>query len=186
MADSVLAQRYAIALLDLADEADAIDVIGADLLRLTALIDASAELRSVLFNPVFTSDERMATLSAILPRLDVHSIVRNTTGLLNNKARLALFPAIARAYKGLADVRAVRVVVIVRTARPLDPALADEVRDTLAAHTGKIVVLDQRVDERLLGGIVCQVGPRVYDASLRTRLEAVRSALLNAMEPAIA
>jgi F-type H+-transporting ATPase subunit delta len=148
--------------------------------------EAGRSLRAVLFSPAFSSDERRAVLAEILPRLGLGKLVVDALGLLNDKGRLHLLPAVARAYGSLADRRAGRMPVVVRTARPLSDALTAEIRDALAAATGATVVLDCRVDERLLGGLVCEVGAKVYDASLRSRLDAVRLTLLNAQEPAVA
>lgn len=188
MADPTLAQRYARALLDLAEDAASLDAVGSDLDRLAALLAGTtgAPLRAVLYNPAFSADERRAVLAEISPRLGLHALVRNTVGLLNDKGRVALLPAVARAFRSQSDRRAGRLPVVVRTARPLTDALVAEIRDALSAATGKAVVLDTRVDERLLGGLVCEMGARVYDASLRSRLDAVRLALLNAQEPAVA
>ena len=60
----------------------------------------------------------------------------------------------------------------------LGDAEKDDLRKTLTAALGKEPILAVRVDPDLLGGLVVQVGDRVYDSSVRSRLEALRTQLL--------
>ena len=45
---------------------------------------------------------------------------------------------------------------------------------------GKDVVLDRKVDPALIGGLVVQVGSRMVDTSLRTKLNALKFAMKEA------
>ena len=78
----------------------------------------------------------------------------------------------------MADEIAGRAVASVTTARKLTPALEAEIKTTLEMVTGKTITINTSVDDSLIGGMVAQVGSRVYDASLRTRLADIRNSLL--------
>ena len=65
-----------------------------------------------------------------------------------------------------------------RTARALDEATADLVRQSLTEVTGKTVVVEFQVDPTLIGGMVAKVGDTVYDASVRARLDAIQNLLI--------
>jgi F-type H+-transporting ATPase subunit delta len=175
----VVSRRYAQALIEVAAAEDAIGPVGADLDRFVALLRANGDqLGGPLSSPVFTSEERRGVLDAVLPSMNLHPLVSNLLRLANDKGRMALVPAITEAYRDMADRRADRVRVIVETAEPLTPQLEIEVRASLEVMTGKTVLLESRVKPELIGGIVARVGDKVYDSSLRTRLEQMRQTLL--------
>ncbi len=108
----------------------------------------------------------------------VSPLLMNFIGVLNQNNRLDLFRAVAAAYRELLDQRAGRVRVQVRSAVPLGDAEREQLRSTLAASLHKEPVLSVRVDPDLIGGLVVQVGDKVFDSSVRSRLDALRTQLL--------
>jgi F-type H+-transporting ATPase subunit delta len=175
----VVSRRYAQALIEVAAESNAIEAVGRDLDRFVALTRADGDLLGgPLSSPVFTAEERRSVLDQVLARIGLHPLVSNVLRLANDKGRMAIIPAIAEAYREQADRRSGRVRVIVETAEPLTPQLEIEVRASLEVMTGQQVILESRVKPELIGGIVARVGDKVYDSSLRTRLEQIRQTLL--------
>lgn len=173
------ARRYAQALIELAAEVDAVDRVGADLDGFAqAAVANEGLLGGALASPVFTVEERRGVLDAVLPKLGVHDLVSRVLHLANDKGRMALVPKIAEAYRAMADVRTGRVRVAVQTAEPLTAQLETEVRMALEKLTGKTVVLTTEVEPELIAGMVARVGDKVYDSSLRTRLQMMRQSLL--------
>lgn len=178
MVEGSIARRYARALLEIGRDEGQIDRLGDDLGRFARLLEGG-DLGNVMANPVFTLSERRAVLDRLLPGLALHAHAVNFLRLLLDKDRFAALPDIVREYRALADLEAGRVRATVTTAAELTPATRDAVATALARSTGKKVVLETKVDPALLGGLVAQVGGRVYDASLRTRLERLQLSLVN-------
>jgi F-type H+-transporting ATPase subunit delta len=178
MTDGSLARRYAKALLELGQEAGKPDVFGSQLESFVALCLANdGQLHSAMCNPGFTPAERRAVLDALLPRLALEPMMVNFLRLVLEKDRFEALPGISREYRALADALANRVRASITTASPASPALQGEIARTLSLATGKTVVVDAQVDPTLLGGMVARVGGRVFDASLRTRLESLQVTL---------
>jgi F-type H+-transporting ATPase subunit delta len=69
------------------------------------------------------------------------------------------------------------VMAEVRTALPLEDAQRSSVEERLAELTGEKVEMNEVVDESLIGGIAVRIGDRLYDASVRNRLERLRARL---------
>jgi F-type H+-transporting ATPase subunit delta len=179
----VVARRYAQALIDVAPDAKAVDAIATSLDRFVAVSTEGVpgrRLDDVLSNPVFTHDERRTVLDQVLARLDLHPLAANLLRLANDKRRLGILPKIAEAYRDLADQRAGRQRVTVQTAEPLTPQLESEVRAAIEAMTGKSVLLRAEVRPDLIGGLVARIGDKVFDSSIRTRLELLQQQLLSA------
>jgi F-type H+-transporting ATPase subunit delta len=70
--------------------------------------------------------------------------------------------------------------VTVTSAVELDPAVAQEVASAVEQQTGKQVDLTSRVDEKIIGGLVLQVGNMVLDSSIRNNLEKLRQSVAQA------
>lgn len=184
MSDNVVARRYAQALIELAAEAGEIERVGQDLAHFASVMDANGRmLGSALCSPVFTLDERRAVLDQLLPRIRYSTTATNALRLINDKRRLPMLGDIVEAYEAMADERAGRARVTVQTAEPLGPQLEAEVRAALEAVTGKQVVLRAEVRPELIGGLVARVGDKVYDSSLRTRLDQIKQSLLRSTLP---
>jgi F-type H+-transporting ATPase subunit delta len=185
VADRAIARRYASAFLELAKEADQVAVLGEDLDEtLQAVRAEGGELMRVLSNPVFTADERRAVLNAVIPALELQPVAANLLRLLVDKGRFGLLPELVDIYHQEADRLAGRLRVGITTAEPLSDDLAGEIRAALARATGSEVVLDLSVDPDLIGGLVARVGGKVYDASMRARLEDLKQRLIQGTTPA--
>lgn len=98
--------------------------------------------------------------------------------LLNEHDRLELLRPIRAAAEELNDRRANRVRVLVQTAVPLP----DDQRERLIAELRDLMhiepVLETRVDPELLGGMVVRLRDWLYDASVRTQLDKLRTELI--------
>lgn len=98
--------------------------------------------------------------------------------VLNEHDRLGMVRAVAEAFQALHDRKTRRLVVQVRSAAPLTEEQRRRIADDVRA-VGKLEpALEETVDPDLLGGVVIRIQDWVYDASVRTRLEAVRDQLI--------
>lgn len=183
MTEGSVSRRYAKALLAIAQDDNAVDRFGAELERFHAVVGLDGHLLgNALANPVFTPEERKQVLEQVLGALKLDSTVANFLRLLLDKNRMDGIDGVVREYRAFADIEANRVRATVTSATKLNAATQKKVQAALAEATGKSVVLDVQVDPTLIGGIVAQVGSRVFDASIRSRIE--RLALSLADHPA--
>lgn len=180
MAERSLARRYARAVIEIADENGAVQAIGTELNSALSTFHAHNNmLLDALSNPVYTVAERARVLDEVLPRMSVSTTVQNTLRLMLKNNRMSLLPMVAEEFQTYADERSGRVRVIVETAEPLTPQLEAEVRAALEQVTGKTVLIETQVKPELIGGVVARIGGKVYDASVKNRLETLKSTLLS-------
>ena len=85
---SGVAGRYATALFDLAVESNAIDAVQDELDRFDALIVESADLTRLVRSPVFSADEQLQALSAVLERAGIRGLAANFLKLVAANRRL--------------------------------------------------------------------------------------------------
>jgi F-type H+-transporting ATPase subunit delta len=175
-----LAKLYAEALLIEATKQNAdAEAVGAELHSFVAeVFDKDPEVKAFLESPAVGKNVKAEMLEAAL-RDRASDLLRGLFAVLTKNNRLDLVPGIAATYRRMLDDRAGRVPVKVTTTVELTEAQRGELTATLSGMMNKKPVLNVRVDPDLLGGMVVQVGDRVIDTSVRTRLQALRSLLLD-------
>jgi F-type H+-transporting ATPase subunit delta len=171
------ARSYAKAIFELARERHETNVVGHELAGVIDVVSSDPALIQFLGRPGVASSAKRAVAEEIAQRLGVSQLVRDFVALVADHGRGEQLPDIANAYRDLVDADAGRVRAHVRSAI----ALTDEERATLAgrlgAALGKTVVVEDRVDTELLGGLVAEVGSLVADASLDGQLARMKDRL---------
>ena len=175
MADSAslvsgLAIRYATALFELAEEADRLSEVEADMTALQAALAESADLRDVVASPVFTREEQSAAMSALAEAMGLNELTGNTLRLMAAKRRLFALDGVCDAFARLAADKRGEVTAEIVSAAALSDAQLAALSASLKASVGKDVKLNVAVDEGLIGGLVVKVGSRMIDTSIRTQL----------------
>jgi F-type H+-transporting ATPase subunit delta len=181
--DSSTAQvgaRYAQALFELADDAGALPAIEADLKALQAMQAESQDLRRLIASPTFGAEDKSKALSAVAQAAGLSPLTRKFIGLVAANARASALPAMITAFQKLAAAHRGAVAAEVVTALPLSAAQKKGVAAALRQALGKDPEITTRVDPAILGGIRVRVGSRLYDASLKSRLDHLKFALKRA------
>jgi F-type H+-transporting ATPase subunit delta len=172
-----MAGRYASALYDLATEQNAVDSLSADLDTFAALLKESADLRRLVQSPVFSSDEQLSAVSAVIARAGITGLAANFIRLVAQNRRLFAIESIILTYRQMVAKARGELTAEVTVAEPLSDARMQDVRDTLREITSKDVKINVTVDPKIIGGIIVQLGSRMVDASLRTKLSAIQHAM---------
>ena len=172
--------RYAQALFELARDAGVLAEVEADLNGLDALRAESADFDRVLRSPTFTAEQKAAGLTAVASAAGVNAITLKFIGVLCRNNRASALPAVAVALRQLSAEHRGAVAAEVTTAVALSAAQKKGVVASLRTALGKDAELTTRVDPRILGGIKVRVGSRLFDASLKSKLESLKFALKRA------
>jgi F-type H+-transporting ATPase subunit delta len=140
----------------------------------------SLDLRRLLMSPRFTAEDKAKGLAAIAQRAGVSDLTQRFIGLLAQNRRTAALGQVIDAFRRLAAERRGLVAAQVTTAIPLSDAQTRILRSALSQALGKEPEIDARVDPAILGGVKVRVGSRLYDASLKSRLDSLKYALKRA------
>lgn len=185
MADTTIARRYARALLELGMEQDKLERVSEELRRFTEMLHANDDqILKILVHPGLLPDERARFLGTLLERYPFDETVASFARLALEKGRAALIPQINDELQVMADEKFGRVRAVLSTAAAISDELVAEFQAALESSTGKTILLETRVDAALIGGVTVAVGDTIYDASVRSRLSAIRKTLLDAKAPA--
>lgn len=177
---SGLSGRYALALFELAREAKSLDLIAADLAKVAALLDQSADLRRAFSSPRAKRDDLARAAAVIARETGLNTMSANFLGVLAANRRLPQLRQIIRDFNALLADHKGEVSADVRAAHPLTDAQMAALKQQLRAGVGRDVNVNFAVDEALLGGLVVQIGSRQIDSSLASKLNRLRIAMKGA------
>jgi F-type H+-transporting ATPase subunit delta len=171
-----MAGRYGQALFALAKEQNAVDRVADELKTFAAMIAESADLRYLVKSPVLPADVQVKALSAVLNWAKLTGIAANFLKLAASKRRLFAVPEMIKAFLALADQDRGVTRARVTAAEPLsDNHLATLKAALHDVAGGKSVDLAVKLDPSIIGGIIVQLGSRMIDSSLKTKLETIRT-----------
>ena len=180
-----LAARYALALLALADERrqaepGVADRIAADLDRLFELWRDDPTFRAFVADPRLDAAAQRQGAFAVLERAGLGEEVRNLVGVLIANRRLGALPQVAQAFGALLAERRGQQTAVVTSAHPLTDTQRAQItaRLTEAGYSG--VRLSEQVDPSILGGLVVRIGSRLYDNSIKSKLQRLQYAMRGA------
>jgi F-type H+-transporting ATPase subunit delta len=176
MRDIRIAKPYAQALYDAAAEQDALDRIVGDASQVVDLAQESEDFEQFLTNPILSPQFKSEMFQQLLSEA-VHPLTLNFLLLLASKQRERFLVAILQAFLKLVDLKAGRVVAQVTSAVPLSDAQQNSLVKQLSDYSGAEVRLDLSEDTAIKGGIIVRLGDTVFDGSVATQLQRLRSLL---------
>jgi F-type H+-transporting ATPase subunit delta len=174
---SGIAGRYAAALFELADERKRLDEVASDLRGLKAMIAGSGDLHRLVMSPVLTRAEQGAAMAALLAKAGASELTRNFVGLVARNRRLFVLPEMIDGYLAMLAGRRGEVTADVAAAARLSDGEMNALAEALRKVVGAKVAINLRIDPALIGGLVVKVGSRLFDSSLRTKLQKLELAM---------
>ena len=172
--------RYAQALFDLATETKQVSAVEADLKSLKAALRDSHDLRVLVGSPAFNAEAKGKGLVAIAVKARFNMTTIKFLGLLATNGRASSLASVITGFEALAAKARGAVSAQVTTAIALNAAQSKGLAAALRQALGKDPEIETRVDPAILGGIKVQVGSRLFDASLKSKLDSLKFALKRA------
>jgi F-type H+-transporting ATPase subunit delta len=174
---SGLAERYAGALYELADEAKTLDQVASDLQGLKTLLADSEDFRRLVRSPLAKRGEQERAVARVAEAAGTQPLTVNFLRLLAKNRRLFALDAMIEAFLAILADRRGEIRADVSSAHPLSDAQLTKLENSLREVAGAKVTLETTVDSTLLGGLVVKLGSRMYDSSLRTKLQRLQYAM---------
>lgn len=165
------------ALIESAKEEGKLDKIAYDLAEFFKILSNQGEIRDILGSPVYDTEEREAIASDIGERADFDKLTINFICLAIELGKFKSLvrseePLMRKIRKASGKVRA----EITMVASPSESDL-NRIREAISRLTQSDVEVIVKVDPTILGGIIAKVEDKVFDGSIKSQLERIRSAL---------
>jgi len=174
---STVAERYASSLFELAQQANSVTKVEADLNSFEALLDGSADLSRLIKSPVFSSEDQAKAIAAIADKAGITGLTGNFLRVVARNRRLFAVPGMIKAFRQIAAEHRGETAAEVTSAHALTAAQETELKAALKSVAGKDVAITVTVDPSLLGGLIVKMGSRQIDTSLKTKLNSLKLAL---------
>ncbi len=171
-----IANSYAQALYDVSEQRNQVYAIKEELEGLCELLRNEPDLLTIFNAPSITVREC---------KLFVNQISEGCTptlvaflDILNVRRRLGLIPEITEIFNDIDDERNNRLRTKLYTVDEIDKFLMEEIETVLNEFFKKELIIEHRIEPELLGGFIVRAGDLMIDASVRSRLQEIKSDLL--------
>lgn len=169
---------YATALFEAASAAGAVDVVAGQLGDVLATVRGHVQLRDALLGGAVPAENRAAIVREVFSAMD--PVLVSTLALMAERGEFDLSSSVSEAYARVSEERRDTVAVQVTTVVELTDGLREAITKKLSADFGRSVVLQEKVDASIIGGIVISAHGKRLDASMASQLEAARVTLSTA------
>ena len=138
-------------------------------------IRGHADLDSALKDPGYSAEQKAQIVRGVFAGAPEELV--NTVAVMAERGEIDLLPRVADQLEQRMADELNLVIVDVETAIELDDDLRDKIKKKAESELGKKVVLHERINKALLGGIIMSTKDERIDASLLSRVEKTREAL---------
>lgn len=176
-ASGIVSERYANALIELAEEAKKLEKVEQDLKDLQVMMKESPELLGVIRSPVLSSTVLSNAMDAIADKAKFDDVTKKFIKVLINNRRLPALGYIADAFTKALATRRGAITVEVQVAQDLTAEQKKELQDALSKAMNADVTVRAKVEPSILGGMIVTVGSRMIDDSVRRKLEKLKVAM---------
>ena len=177
MKNLAISRRYARALLLIGKDDGKAEIYKQELDTIAKLVENEKGLELALTNPLYNAVARKKVLQLVVEKLNLSKAMKSFLFLLFDKGRIGFLGTINEFYQKLADELKNVARASLVSATEISVETVEKIRATLSKMTGKDIVLDVKVDQSLIGGVVSRIGDLVLDGSIKTQLLNMRESL---------
>ena len=175
-----LPDRYAAALYAHAADLNQLDAVVEQMEALGRLINDSSDLKRLVRSPLIDVNSAGRAIRAALEAQGFGKTVLDFVSVVAANRRLSALQGIIAAFAALVAAKRGVVVAQVETAHPLTDVQEQQLRARLIEAGYGNVNIVKKVDPSLLGGLVVRIGARLFDSSLKSRLQRLQYAMKGA------
>lgn len=172
-----LAREYGDGLYALTEEENISREVLEQMLALKSLFREQPDFVKLLGNMSLSKEERVKILDSVL-RGQIHIYLLNFLKILCERCALNEYEGCLTAFKTLYNQAHGIVEATVTTAVPLDDEQRARMAEKLSKMTDKLVMLNEKVDEGIIGGVLLEMNGQRYDNTLKNRLKSIHSAMV--------
>jgi F-type H+-transporting ATPase subunit delta len=178
MLNKKIARRYAQALIEIGKEDNRVEEFKIELENFSDLLKKFPEFQNALLSPLYSAEDLKKTILGVAEKIKLSETIKNFLCLLVDKRRIQYFSAILELYEDLTYQISGYVKARVITARPLSTGDFESIKKSLEDITQKKVLLNSVVEPQIIGGVIAEVGDKIFDGSIRNQLQRIGETLI--------
>lgn len=171
-----ISRDYAVALFDIAKENSEEETVYRDLERVNEVFSEFPEYTEMLSAPSIPLQKRLAAVNEAFGKIVCEKVL-SFIGILCKNSKIKTFSDCFREFEDLYSTETKTVSAEVFSAVPLSEEQKNKLCEKLEKITGKTVVLDCKIDEKLIGGVTVKVDGKIIDGSVQRRLDDIKEVI---------
>ena len=176
----LIADRYASALYELSSDAKCIDEVSKDLLMLQEYIKQNDDFNLLIKSPLIASNEKLSILQKILSDHTANILTSKFIQVISHNKRINFLPVIISRYNAINAEKRGDVIVDITSAEELSNQQRNEIKDQLRSILGEKLLLNFKINNKIIGGLIVKVGSKMIDSSLNSKINKLTIAMKGA------
>ena len=164
------ANRYSLALYELAEESNLLSKIETNSVSILNLIGTSVDFNNLIKDPTVSRNELINAINKIFDYLEIENLLKNFTNFLVIKRRFFFIEQILNNFIEICSEKRGELKTEIRSAKNLSNDEINNIKDELSKHFTSKIKIDYKHDESLIGGLIVQVGSTMIDTSIKNKL----------------
>jgi len=174
------AQKYAEALFGIGSSQGKLEVFQMNAQDFERVLDSSKDLMIALSHPNIRKTQRKEVIAGVLKECAYDPLFNNFIKLVVERGRIQYYHKIVHSFVGLRDAAVGRLRGVVYVAEPLTAEQHERLRAKVQSKLGCEVVLEEKIEPSIIGGLRLEINGHVYDSSVKRHLERLREAMKDA------
>ena len=172
------ANRYSLALYELAEESNLLSQIEMNSVSILNLISTSVDFNNLIKDPTVSRNELTNVINKIFDYLKIENLLKNFTNFLITKRRFFFIEQILNNFIEICSEKRGELKTEIRSAKNLSNNEINNIKDELSKHFTSKIKLDYKYDESLIGGLIVQVGSTMIDTSIKNKLQQIENKMM--------
>ncbi len=174
------ANRYSLALYELAEDSNLLSKIEMNSVSILNLIGTSVDFNNLIKDPTVSRNELINAINKIFDYLKIENLLKNFTNFLVTKRRFFFIEQILNNFIEICSEKRGELKTEIRSAKNLSNDEINNIKDELSKHFTSKIKLDYKYDESLIGGLIVQVGSTMIDTSIKNKLQQIENKMMKA------
>ena len=174
------AERYSLALYELASENNVLAQVEGQSLSILNLISSSKDFSNLIKDPTSNQKDLLKVINNISDNNDFESILKKFLSFLVTKRRFFYVKQILKSFIETCSQKRGELKAELKSAKELSSAEISKIKDELTKNFSSKIKLNYKHDESLIGGLIVQVGSTMVDTSIKNKLEQIENRMIEA------
>ena len=174
------ANRYSLALFELAEENNLLSQIEDQSLSMLNLINQSNDFYNLIKDPTINQEDLSKVINIIVEKNKFDILFKNFLNFLIQKRRFFFIESILESFIETCSIKRGELKAELKSAKNLSSDEITKITELLTKNFSSKIKLNYKHDESLIGGLVVQVGSTMVDTSIKNKLQQIENRMIEA------
>jgi len=174
------AERYSLALYELANESSLLKQVEDQSLSILDLISSSKDFFNLIKDPTSSQQDLLKVINNISENNKFENLLKNFLSFLITKRRFFYVEQILKSFIETCSKKRGELKAELKSAKELSSEEITKITDELTQNFSSKIKLNYKYDKSLIGGLVVQVGSTMVDTSIKNKLQQIENRMIEA------